>query len=315
MSEAPASNEATEGVVGPAPLNPNEAKAFEWYLKGATSGSLRAMKAVINCYDNGEGTCKDETKGFEWCKTVAENEKCGPEDLFILGRRFETGKGVAVSLRDAAIWYRHAANLKHVEAMFRLAEILIQNPAYKNSYDITVEWYTKAGDLGHVDAMYKAGMCYAYGNGSTSVNRYSAKQWFKKAAEKGHLEAMYEAGVIRAASDQKEAVASYVKVASLGHVKGMYQLGRCFEKGLGVAKDDAKAVEWYTKAANLKNTDAMRALAACYKNGIGVAKSVDKFIEWATAASDLGDAEAMYQLGEYYMYEELAQARETYEVV
>ncbi len=313
MSEAPASNEAAEGVVGSPPLNPDEVKAFEWYLKSANSGSLRGIQALIKCYDNGVGTPKDEIKGFEWCKFAAENHR-GAAQHFNVGQRYESGKGVGRSLKDAAHWYRNAANSDHTEAMFCLATVLQQDMTLReyayHSYEAVVDWYTKAGDRGHVDAMYEAGMCYAYGRGETYRCRFSAKEWFTKAAETGHREAMYEVGEV---SDEKEAATWYAKAADLGHVKGMYQLGRCFEKGLGVDKDEAKAVEWYTKASNLNNTHAMRALADCYKNGIGVAKNIDKFIEWSTAASDLGDAEAMSDLGEYY--EGLAQAREAYEVV
>ncbi len=292
-------SEAAEGVVGPPASNSNKAKAFEWYANSAKNGSFEGIKALIKCYDNGVGTPKDETNGFKWCKIAAR--KHGAEGQIFLGHRFESGKGVAMSLKNAAAQYRKAADSGHTEGMFRLAKVLTQDPSHRQySSERIVDWYTKAANRGHVGAMYEAGMCYAYGKGETSVCRNSAKEWFKKAAEKGHLEAMCEIGVVSAASDQKEAAAWYAKAADLGHNKGMYELGYCLEQGLGVAKDEVKAVNWYTKAANLNNTNAMRALAACYKNGIGVAKSIEKFIEWSTAASKLGDAKAMYDLGEYY---------------
>ena len=37
--------------------------------------------------------------------------------------------------------------------------------------------------------------------------------------------------------------------AEKGHKKAQYRLGRCYEKGRGVAKDEAVAFQWYTKSA------------------------------------------------------------------
>ncbi len=313
-------SEEAEGVVGPPASDSNKAKAFELYANSAQKGSRKGIQALIKCYDNGVGTPKDETKGFEWCQIAAGKQDA--EGQIFLGQRYEAGKGVAMSLKNAAAQYRLAADSGHTEGMFRLAKVLTQDLSLRNShgsssalaYESILDWYEQAANRGHVGAMYEAGMCYAYGKAETSVNSYYAKFWFTKAAEKGHTEAMYEAGRLAHLSyATKSARLWFEKAANLGHDKGMYQLGRCFEKGLGVYRDEAKAVEWYTKAANLNNTDAMRALAARYKNGIGVAKSIDTFVKWTTAASDFGDAEAMHELGEYY--EGLAEVQETDEAI
>ena len=44
----------------------------------------------------------------------------------------------------------------------------------------------------------------------------------------------------------------YEQSALLGNSHGMYNLGRRYQRGKGVAKDVNKAKEWYTKAASTK---------------------------------------------------------------
>ncbi len=290
-----------------APLDTDEAKAFKWYLKAAQNGLLSAIEAVIDCYDNGIGTAKDESKGFEWCKTMCRSP--GDRGWFLLGERYETGKGVKVSLEEAKRHYRECATKDcHVEAMFRVAKLLSQeNIQGKRVFypirEAPVDWYTDAATLGHVDAMYETGMCFAYGKGGANKCVEMGQVYFCQAADKGSCLSMYEIGLYCRDGDPKQKVIAakwFQKAAELGHVKSMYAFGECLEKGVGAAKNEAKAADWYTKAAHLKNVDAMRALAACYKNGRGVAKSIDMFVEWCTAAADHGNAEAMLMLGDYY---------------
>ena len=50
-------------------------------------------------------------------------------------------------------------------------------------------------------------------------------------------------------------------------LQGAYELGRRYEKGLGVKEDDRKAFQWYEKAANLGSAEAMWSIANLYGTG------------------------------------------------
>ena len=52
----------------------------------------------------------------------------------------------------------------------------------------------------------------------------------------------------------------FQELANKGYAAAQYNLGYCYEKGMGVSKDEEKAVEWYTKAANQGDADAQKAI-------------------------------------------------------
>ena len=66
----------------------------------------------------------------------------------------------------------------------------------------------------------------------------------------------------RERGEAAEAVKYYRKAAEAGHAKAQYNLGVCYDEGVGVAKDPAQAFAWYSKAAEKGNKDAKAALQA-----------------------------------------------------
>jgi TPR repeat protein len=64
-----------------------------------------------------------------------------------------------------------------------------------------------------------------------------------------HLGAMYQLGI------------GLLRAADKGNADAMYNLGRMYESGQGVAKDLKRAKERYSKAAGLGNAEAKSRLA------------------------------------------------------
>ena len=81
--------------------------------------------------------------------------------------------------------------------------------------------------------------------------------------------------------------------AEKGHKKAQYRLGRCYEKGRGVAKDEALAFQWYTKSALKDYPKGQYALGMCYKDGIGTAKDPKKAVEYFAKAAQGDNADAL----------------------
>ncbi|KAF0336094.1 calmodulin-dependent protein kinase [Gigaspora margarita] len=52
---------------------------------------------------------------------------------------------------------------------------------------------------------------------------------------------------------EKEAFKYYQKAANMGNTKAMDNVGRCYEKGIGVVKDEKMAFEYYIKSAKKDN--------------------------------------------------------------
>lgn len=83
--------------------------------------------------------------------------------------------------------------------------------------------------------------CYTFGDGNPD------------------LQYMLAEGYLRS-QDYVTAVKWFRIAAENGHPKAKYQLGRCYEKGLGVARNIAEAKYWYREAEKQGDSEATAAL-------------------------------------------------------
>ena len=102
------------------------------------------------------------------------------------------------------------------------------------------------------------------------------------------------------AKDLEQAVEWFRKAAEQGHAKAQLYLALCYAKGLGVAKDPEKAVYWYRKAAEQGFAKAQNNLGFCYAKGEGVAMDLEKAVYWYRKAAEQGDIKAQFALGVCY---------------
>jgi len=80
------------------------------------------------------------------------------------------------------------------------------------------------------------------------------------------------------------AVPKLKAAAEKGHKKAQYRLGRCYDKGYGVAENNTLAFEWYQKSAAQDYAKAQYALSRCYLKGKGVAVDEAMAKKWITKA-------------------------------
>jgi len=124
---------------------------------------------------------------------------------------------------------------------------------------------------------------------------YDAKKYeeafpkLKEAAEKGHKKAQYRLGRCYdkgngVAEDNKQAFIWYLKSAEQGFAKAQYEVGKSYKNGEGVEEDKVKAFEYFTKAAKQENGEAQLALGKCYLKGKGTAKDLEKAKVWLKRA-------------------------------
>lgn len=131
-----------------------------------------------------------------------------------------------------------------------------------------------------------------YKEGKALYDKKAYKEALPKlqaAANKGHKKAQYRLGRCYdkgngVAEDEAKAFALYSKSAAQGYAKAQYQLGRCYKKGKGVAKDHKKAVRYFLLAARQDNADAQLALAKAYLKGKGVEADRAKAKQWVIKA-------------------------------
>lgn len=117
-----------------------------------------------------------------------------------------------------------------------------------------------------------------------------------------NAETLYREG--KALYDKKDYAKAIVKLrpaAEKGHKKAQYRMGRCYEKGNGVAKDEKQAFKWYSKSAEQGYAKAQYQVGKCYKEGEGTVKDRKKAIHYFTLAAKQDNADAQYQLGKAYL--------------
>ena len=86
--------------------------------------------------------------------------------------------------------------------------------------------------------------------------------------------------------------------AEKGDALAQYQLGLCYDRGVGVAKNLAQAAAWYRKAAETGYAEAQASLGFCYQKGLGVPADLAEAKRWYTRAASQGDANAQALLKE-----------------
>ena len=139
-----------------------------------------------------------------------------------------------------------------VSAQVKLAGCYAEGRGVRVNRREAAKWYRAAADRGNVTAQCHLGRCYEKGLG-VKKNELEAVEWYRKAAIQGDaygqflLGVAYECGV-GVKRDYKQAVELYQKSAEQGSVFGQCFLGSCYEEGLGVEKNEKMAKMWYAEA-------------------------------------------------------------------
>jgi len=148
---------------------------------------------------------------------LLENAKAGIVSAQLkLAGCYAEGRGVRVNRREAAKWYRAAAERGNVTAQCHLGRCYEKGWGIKRSELEAVEWYRKAAVQGDAYGQFLLGVAYECGVG---VKR-----------------------------DYEQAVELYQKSAEQESVYGQCFLGSCYEEGLGVEKNEKMAKMWYAEA-------------------------------------------------------------------
>ena len=91
------------------------------------------------------------------------------------------------------------------------------------------------------------------------------------------------------------------KLANQGVPMAQYDLGVCYNSGLGVVQNPQTAAQWFFKAAQQADGDAQFALGRLYLEGRGVPQTDDAARKWFEVAAQHGHAASQNQMGYLYM--------------
>ena len=82
-----------------------------------------------------------------------------------MGVRYATGTGVPPDEREAAAWYRLAAERGHAPAQFNLGVRHGQGRGVEANDGLAAWWYRQAAEQGHAAAQFNLGVRHAHGDG------------------------------------------------------------------------------------------------------------------------------------------------------
>jgi TPR repeat protein len=229
--------------------------------------------------------------------------------------------GLQVDPKEAFSLYQPAANGGHAAAAFRTAVSCEIGPeeggGTRKDYPKAVQWYRRAAALGDVAAMYKLGIVLLRGLLGVPRNVGEAVSWLKRAAEradKDNPHALHELATLHEPTnadaqvrekifpDSPYALSLYKQAAEYGFKRSQFRLGQAYEYGsLGLEIDNRASIAWYTKAAAQGEHNAELALSGWYLTGAeGMLEQSDmEAYLWArkAAASEPPLAKAMFAMG------------------
>ncbi len=150
-------------------------------------------------------------------KVVSSSEKNGA-DLYREYQKLFWGDGIKRNEVKAFILLKKAADMKYPPAMNRLGEMFFYEEDGFNDPAQALKLFRTAADKSNAKALFNLGECYYYGMCG--------------------LEKSYQ-----------KAVEYYTSAVSLGSREATYALGRCYQRGTGVAKSDTRAQILFRQAA------------------------------------------------------------------
>lgn len=300
----------------------NKETAFKYYKKAAKSGHIRAKYNVAYILETTKNDLKAAVENYH-----AAAIKGDVLSQLKMGHFCSEGVGEIPEDKKAAFeWYLKAAEQKNPEAAYEVGRCYEEGEGVERDPKKAVTWYQQAaeGEEPFVEALVALGRCCQNRIGiealkqdqeqkgqAKEVDYYSkrAVAYFIEAAKQEDDEAEYELGNcyehgLGTPIDQKKAFACYHKAAELGHAKAQLQLGLFLQNGIGCEANLTEAARWYEKASLQEETEAQLKFAECYEKGEGVPKDLELARKYYRLAAQNDSVDAQRQ------FERLQQAEE-----
>jgi len=163
----------------------SEEQALHWMIMAANSGYARA-KPILQRREQIQADLRarrQDVSGLEADQQAAQSGDANAQ--FLLASRFEDGRGVEPSMRQAIEWYRKAADSGSIAAQGYLGVIYDKGRGIRQDDLEALKWYRKAAEQGHGQAQYNLGVFYFHGR-ALQANRDEARKWFERARDSGY---------------------------------------------------------------------------------------------------------------------------------
>lgn len=310
----------------------NNELAMAWFNKGRQLEDLYATTYLARIYADGKSTEKNTDLAIQLLHEAAT--KNFDLALIELGYLYESNLN---DYKQAAHWYRNAAEQDYFWAQFGLAWLYAKHPEFDqaNNNQEMLAWFSKALRHAENQTMNPYFIYGLYQNDGQSMQRMD---WLKNKAEQGDVQAQSMLGYILMPYDHEQAIEWYKlaaaqedafaqaelgvsecdidllqKAAEQGMARAQFYLGEFYnaqhsnsscekQSNQPYEKHPELAFEWYEKAAKQKHVQAQIKLADMYNNGQGIPKNQAYALGWYYAAAFQGNKSAYKPLSEMFLF-------------
>ncbi|MEJ2501086.1 MAG: DUF1566 domain-containing protein, partial [Campylobacterales bacterium] len=131
-----------------------------------------------------------------------------------LGYLYAKGFGIAKNDKQAAQWYRKAAEAGRKVAAYNLGNCYKKGRGIPKDIKKAIYWYQRSAEKGYPDAMRAMGKIYYYGTSGIKRDDAQARRWFEKAAKRGDSKAKQYLSKMKKAEKRKRETAAHKTVTA-----------------------------------------------------------------------------------------------------
>lgn len=180
--------------------------------------------------------------------------------IYWIGNYYFDGIIVEKNFKKAFMCYKEAALSGHPDAMNNYADMYFRGEYVEKDVQRAYELFSIAAEQGVSESMYTVGYMYKNGIG-VQMNLEKSKHWFTQSAFSGDDYAANHLGQEAFEQDNnEEALYWFQMAADRQDVLGKFNLGYCFESGIGTPINIKKAKYWYQQAALQGDKEAKKKL-------------------------------------------------------
>ncbi|CAO3614400.1 unnamed protein product [Cunninghamella blakesleeana] len=285
-------------------------KQLSTQTKLGKPGLPDAQFYLANAYGTGSILLKvNHEKAFNLY--LQGSKQSHPECTYRAGVCYELGLGTHKNNAQATQFYRKAANLGNVSAMYKMSTILLKGLLNQSRHPKeAISWLKRAvpmADAYHPEVLHELGLAYEHdGIPSVIPDKDYARELITKAARFGYAPSQYKLGLayenasLNCPMDARRSIAWYGKAAEQGHLESALALSGWYLTGApGVLlQNDKEAFLWAQRTAEHGYAKGQYACGYYSETGIGVNKDLNRAIQWYQLAAQQNYQKAIIRLKE-----------------
>ena len=257
--------------------------SMSWGKKAAATGEPEGQYALAKAYIYGEPEIQDTDKGLKLLVDMVQQGDAAAEDMI---------QEVHRKMRKAKESFDQGIrNPSTASGYYEMGMYCKEGDGYHRYLKEAAEYFRKAAEKEHIQAQYQLALAYYTGAGVKKDEAESIR-WLEKAAAKSHKEAgelLAELREKQRIRQEKTEFKNHLRQAEKGDAYAQSKVAGMYLRGTGVKKDIKKGIEWYEKASETDEGYAARQLAKLYAEGDILPADPERAAYWRMVGGILDD--------------------------